>query len=401
MERTTLHRFGRDGSPRDPIKYLSATHAEELNGTDELTVRTHANLAKGDRIVWRDETGTWHEHIVDSLDRARDGGKPITEATCINSFAETHGLLCSGTTLTGTVSTLLASMLSGTRWTCGTCDVDGTFTVEVWHKSVHDAVSDLVKECGGEFETVMAVSDTGVTSRTARIVARRGSTTITRQFAYGRNMVGVSKSVGSDDPVTAVVAYGAKIDATSTDDYETRYTVTVTDDTLIPSYGTPGPEGTLGHTYAIYTDDRCDDLTFLTEQARRTLRNLSQPDVEYTYELSGIDGDGRLSLGDAVSVVDDAFGVPVTNRITRIERDLSGRTNGSVRIGKRRDVLVEQYAASDRTSKQTTGNSSTAASRSPVYTGGNYGGSIGGGDATHTLNGSPYTGTVNFITYTT
>ena len=401
MERTILHRYARNGNGMGHVAYLSAMHAEELDGTDELTVRTRADLSKGDRLVWQDETGRWHEHIVDSIERARGGGRPVTEATCINSFAETHGILCQGTKLTGTVAALLSAMLNGTRWLTGSCDVTGSFTVETWHKSVHEAVSDLVAECGGEFETVIAVNDAGVVSRTARIVSARGRSTIARQFAYGRNMTDVTKSVGSDDPVTAVMAYGAKLDETSTDDYAERLSVTVTDASLIPAYGTPGPDGTLGHTWAVYTDDACDDAAFLFEQAHRTLRNLSQPDVEYVYDLTGIDGAGRLSIGDAVSVVDDEFGVPVANRITRIERDLAGKTSGSVRIGKRRDVLVEQYKATERTTMQTTGNKSAVASSAPVITNGNYGGSGsggGGGDSHHYLDGVQYDGNVNFVT---
>ena len=115
--------------------------------------------------------------MVDSIERSRGGGRPVTEATCINSFAETYGLLCSGAVLTGTVQSILARILQGTRWDCGACDAAGEFEVEVWHKSVHEAVSDLVAECGGEFETVIAVNDAGVMSRTARIVSARGSIT--------------------------------------------------------------------------------------------------------------------------------------------------------------------------------------------------------------------------------
>lgn len=401
MERIQIFRYSRAGEQLGVLPYVSAMHAEELDGTDELTVSTHSDLSKGDRLVWRDSGGAWHEHMVDSIERSRDGGRPLTEATCINSFAETYGLLCSGAVLTGTVQSILSRILSGTRWACGSCDVAGTFEVEVWHKSVHDAVSDLVNECGGEFEAYVAVDSSGVASRTARIAARRGSESVTRQFAYGRNMTDASKSVGSDDPVTAVRAFGAKTDEESEDEYAARLTVEVADASLVPYYGTPQADGTLGHTWAVYTDDTCDDADFLRQQAARTLRNLSQPDVEYEFGLSDVEST-RLSIGDAVSVVDDEFGAPVSSRLTRIERDLTGKTAGTVRVGKRRELLVEQYQAVDRTAQQVTGNMARVASTAPTYTGGDYGGGGSGGgsggDSQHYLNGSPYSGPVYFTT---
>ena len=398
MARTTIFRYARDGSPLGAIDFLSATHVEELDGTDELVVRTHVALSKGDRLVWKDGAGTWHEHIVDSYERKRDGGV-VTEATCINSFAEMYGSLASGTKVSGSVSTILISLLSGTRWVCGTCDVEGTFTVESWHKSVHDAVSDLVNECGGEFETVIMVGDGGVTGRVARIRGRRGSSIVTRQFAYGKNVAGASKSVGGDDPITAVKAYGAKTNTESTEEYAARLTVEAKNDALVPKYGTPQEDGTLGHTWAVYTDDACDDATFLLQQAQRTLRNLSKPDLEYEYELTDIEG-SRLEIGDAVSVVDSSLDSPFEDRLTRIERDLSGKTGGIVRIGKRRNALVEQFEAADRTSQQTTGNTSQVASTTPGYTGGNYGGSGGSDFANHYLNDEPMAPGTRILFYT-
>ena len=56
---------------------LSAEWAEELNGEDTVSVETLWPLAKGQRIVWRDAWGEWHEHTVASVAQSHDGDGPV------------------------------------------------------------------------------------------------------------------------------------------------------------------------------------------------------------------------------------------------------------------------------------------------------------------------------------
>jgi hypothetical protein len=190
--------------------------------------------------------------------------------------------------------------------------------------------------------------------------------------------------------------------------------VTVEDRSLIASYGTPGADGTLGHTWGVYTDDGCTSESFLRKQAQRVLYNGKTLDSSFEFELEDIDSGAMLSLGDDVQVIDEDFG-QIESRVYSITRQLSSRTVGTVRIGKRKDKMVEQFRAVEKESKRATGNSTSTSNYTPHYSSGSYNGGytgsggggsyVGGGGGyasdgwVHQIDGvTQSSGTVNFIT---
>jgi len=54
---------------KGPIKTLfECEDTREVNGENALSITTLARLDKGDRLVWRDLKGRWHENIVDGVE---------------------------------------------------------------------------------------------------------------------------------------------------------------------------------------------------------------------------------------------------------------------------------------------------------------------------------------------
>lgn len=57
---------------KGPIKTLfECEDTREVNGENALSITTLARLDKGDRLVWRDLKGRWHENIVDGVEEER------------------------------------------------------------------------------------------------------------------------------------------------------------------------------------------------------------------------------------------------------------------------------------------------------------------------------------------
>lgn len=414
MESTTIYRYAPDGTPLGALDYVDATHEEDLDGTDMLEVTCDADVRKRDRLVWRDGSGTWHEHLVDSARREHSGTRARTRARCSNSVSELYLIRAEGTVLEGSARQILGWILGPTRWRAADGDVRDWVRLEVWRKDVRQCLAELADLCGAEMETVITVDGSGVASRAVRLVRARGGGLATRQFAYGRNVANISREECQDEVYTAIVGYGAKADEEDDDEYAERISVTLYSDADVSRYGAPGPGG-MGHSFATYVDDGCPDRLFLMEQARKQLESLSKPLVRYEFEVEDVGASAwaDVTLGQTVSCVDDEFDPPLElmERVSHVKRRLRGSMSMTIAIGERSDPLVQRFTAGERQQKASTGNSTRSESRNPSYSGGSYrgsqsggnssgGSSLGGGDRwTHQIDGvTQETGTINFVT---
>lgn len=372
-------RYDRWETQLGSVRPITATHEEDLDGTDTLTITTFDFVEKGDRLVWRDLSGQWHEHVVDSVQRIHDSnGRSISNVTAINSICETLGDYIGSLTLTDvSVASALASVISagGSRW-LSSSDVQGTFSFTFENTSVREAINQIIEEANaGElraYVTIGSTSSAEVYTRVVQIKAERGSSTATRRFTYSRNVTSVRRIVESTDPVTALYAYGkasedsngnvSRLDISSVNG-GLRY---VEDTSARDSWGRWNDSKTAKvHHFGYYVDENCTDASFLKAQAQRQLANLSQPEI--TYEADVIDAEDALrgvALGDHVDIVDTAFDPPVRmrQRVTRIKRDLMLETaTGTVTIGKRKSYLVMRYVedATEKKAKTKTTSTST------------------------------------------
>lgn len=386
----TIFRYDNKGTNLGVLPYDTATHEEALDGTDKLTAVTTANPSKRDRLVWQDDGGVWHEHMVDSVKRTHAGKGARAEVVCSNSISELYGTIANGTKIRADVRSILNSLLSNTRWQAGPCDDFGVVEIEVYHKSVRECIAELCELCKGELETDIKVYSYGVDARWASIVRERGSKTVLRQFQYGRNVSSIMREVAADEVYTAVKGYGAKLNEDDKSDYPARLEVSVQSNADLTRWGVLDGNGIYTHNYTTYTDAQCTSRQFLLTQCRSLLKSVSKPLVRYEFDTADVDVElwSDVRLGDRVMCVDELFNptLELIERVSQIRRNLRGRVQCRIAIGERANPILDQFKAAEKTARKSTGNSSKVASRSPVSTrGGGYDGegapSIGSGEA--------------------
>lgn len=376
MAEVTIYRYANDGESIGILPYRRAEHTEDLDGTDRLTVETDVWVSKRERLVWQDNTGEWHEHMVDKPSKSHKGGRAVTSIDSSNSISELFGIIASGTKLKASVGSILSSLLSGTRWEAGSCSDFGTVEIEVWNKSVRECISELCDMVGGELETDISVDDSKVTRRRAAIVRERGSRTVTRQFSYGRNISGATREVGADEVYTAIIGVGAKIDAENDSEYSPRITVTVETGADVNTWGIPKGDGTFAHNAMVYFDHACTSKAFLARQCSRLAKAYGKPAVSYIFDVAEADDSlwGDVRLGNKVMCVDDSFSprLELIERVSRIRRLLKGRIACTVEIGRRTNPLLETFRTAERTAKRTTGNGTGGDIGGGITTGGDF-----------------------------
>ena len=370
----TIFWYDNAGNGLGTLPYDGATHDEALDGTDKLTVTSRVNPAKRDKLVWMDDGGAYHEHIVDATRRTHAGKGARTEITCSNSVSELFGVLAQGTRLHASAQDIMSTLLSGTRWGVGACDDFGVVEIEVYHKSVRECIAELCELVGGELETEINVGTSGVVSRAARIVRERGNKAIVRQFQYGRNISSIFREVAPDEVYTAVKGYGAKLREDDDSEFPARLEVSVESTADLERWGVPNGDGTYSHNYTTYTDSQCTDRQFLLKQCRSVLDSVSRPLVRYEFDSADVGGDlwSDVRLGDRVMCVDELFNPPLEliERVSQVRRNLRGRIQCRIAIGARANPMLDQYKSNNKISRVSTGNTPRISSYTPINTGG-------------------------------
>lgn len=319
---------------RDMERVVSAEHTEQLNGADTLVIKTTEELARGQRIVWRDHTGAWHEHEVGEIVEARDGaGEPLITATCRSSICELDGDYLVDVQPSGSAWLILSRALSESRWTVGTVDVAGSDAMVFYHMSAYAAVQKVVERFGGEVRADIAVTpSTGVTGRSVSLLAHRGQTTATRRFDYGRDVQGIKRTVDESAIITALYAWG-KGEELDSGGYGRRIGIAgVTSDHLPYVHDDAANEvwgrGDGGYVFGELVLQDVTDPHVLLDRANKYLAEHCEPLVSYSatveqFGAAGLDLTG-VSLGDDVQVVDSYHEreLRLTARVVKLKRDL-------------------------------------------------------------------------------
>jgi len=386
IRRIGFTRFSRFGENLGRLDVREAKHTDALDGTDELAITCSDDLGKGDRIVWVDFGGTAHEHIVDSLTRTHDSdGQRMTEATCINSINETWDDYVEDKRPSGTAAVALQSILSGTRWSVGTCDVKSSASRTFYHESVREAIGELLEAWGGELETVITTDGQSVTGRSVGIRALRGDQASPKRFVWTKDLVSVKRSVLSDNPKSRIYGYGKGVE-TDTGGYGRRLTFGdinngkdyVDDAEAQTLWGHPAADGSVAPSVGIFIDEDCEDAAVLLQETKDYLASVNEPKVSYDADAIDLYAFGRdwerVETGDSVAIIDRGFtddgkGIRLQGRVTKTERDLlTGRA--TVTFGNLTDQLTDMWssvAQSMRSSSSARATYDAAASASPGW----------------------------------
>lgn len=357
IRRIGFTRFSRWGDNLGRLTVSAATHADALDGTDELNITCAEDLVKGDRIVWIDLQGTCHEHIVDAIDRVHDDdGAPETQAVCINSVNETWDDWLDDKRPSGSVAVALASILADTRWEVGTCDQGGSASRTFYHESVREGLAGIIETWGGELETLIVHDGASIVSRRVGVRAKRGNQNSAKRFTWTKDLVSVKRSVASDNPKTRVYGYGKGVE-TESGGYGRRLTFDdinggkdyVEDAEATAVWGHPDGEGGILPAVASYVNEQCEDAAQLLQETKDYLEQVKEPKVTYTASVIDLYAFGRswegVGVGDDVAIIDKGFsaeGVRLHGRVSQIERDLL-TGDATVTFGTLTDTMADMW----------------------------------------------------------
>lgn len=386
IRRIGFTRFSRFGDNLGRLDVRAAKHTDALDGTDELAITCADDLAKGDRIVWVDFGGKAHEHIVDSLSRTHDSdGQRLTEATCINSINETWDDYVEDKRPSGTADVALQSVLSGTRWSVGTCDVKTSTSHTFYHESVREAIGELLDAWGGELETSITVDGPSVSGRSVGIRALRGDQSSPKRFVWTKDLVSVKRSVASDNPKSRIYGYGKGVE-TDTGGYGRRLTFGdvnggkdyVEDTDAQALWGHPASDGTVAPSVGVFVDEDCEDAAVLLQETKKYLESVKEPKVTYEADVIDLYAFGRswerVETGDSVAIIDRGFtddgkGIRLKGRVAKTERDLLAGS-ATVTFGTLTDQFADMWesvAQSMRSSSSARATYDAAAAASPGW----------------------------------
>lgn len=357
IRRIGFTRFNRWGDNLGRLTVSAATHADALDGTDELNITCAEDLVKGDRVVWIDLQGVCHEHIVDTIDRVHDDdGAPETQAVCINSVNETWDDWLDDKRPSGSVSVALTSILADTRWEVGTCDQGGTASRTFYHESVREGLAGIIETWGGELETLIVHDGASIVSRRVGVRAKRGNQNSAKRFTWTKDLVSVKRSVASDNPKTRVYGYGKGVE-TEGGGYGRRLTFGdinggkdyVEDAEATAVWGHPDGEGGVLPAVASYVNEQCEDAAQLLQETQDYLEQVKEPKVTYTASVIDLYAFGRswegVGVGDDVAIIDKGFsseGVRLHGRVSQIERDLL-TGDATVTFGTLTDTMADMW----------------------------------------------------------
>lgn len=349
--------FDRWGSNLGRLPYTAAAYTEALDGTDELKITCSRELSKGQRVVWVDRQGTAHEHLVDEVSQVHDdGGKTYCEAVCINSIAELLDDYIEDKRPSGGVAEALTSILGGTRWEVGTCDLKASASHTFYHISVREGLTDLIATWGGELETRIETDGVKVTHRYIGVRASRGDQQSPKRFTWTKDIVDIKRTVGSANPKTRVYGYGKGVE-TDTGGYGRRLTFGdinggkdyVEDSEATKIWGHPDGKGGISPAVDTYINEQCEDAAQLLKETQDYLDTVKEPTVSYEANVLDLYAYGRtwegVALGDCVAIIDKQFaegGIRLKGRVSQIERDLV-TAETTVTFGNLVDALTDMW----------------------------------------------------------
>lgn len=337
---------------------ISAKHIDEINGEDSLTVEVMGNsLVKGNRIVWKDKFGEWHEHIVSDFEVHHAQGYVYTSAYCENSIAELLDVYIVDKRPSATAAAMLERALVDSRWINGVAEVSGSKRTSWYHISAYEAIEDIVAVFGGELSTTITVSGSSVSERRVNILERRGRDN-GHLFEYGKNLSDVQRTVEPGEIYTALYGYGKGIplyddDGEATGGYSRKITFGdvnnglnyIVDEEARLRWGIPDGNGGINHSFGKVEFGDCEDPQELLELTKEALKEQSVPRVSYSGNVISLAQAGYINgedaqTGDTVYIRDKAMDLRLSGRVLKIERDLIDESKTVITLGNLSQTLT-------------------------------------------------------------
>lgn len=345
-----------------PDEVFDCSRTEELNGKHTLTITTTHVLDYGYRVLMRDDTGKWREHVVTSIDERHSNGlRALGTYGCIWSIQyDLSGVICDtmpGTRTQGGVpaATALQSLLSNTsRWGVGTVTVATSAGASFYGLQAWEALGVFCKTWGGEIDADITVDSSGVVSRNVQALSHVGSSEVVRRFDYGNDITEIGRRVSSAMYYARIIPLGKgeqirDASGNPTGGYGRRITIESVNNNIkyLENSETAQilrtPDGSGGWEYPTRTviNDSITTPDALLAWGNSVLEQYTVPQVTYIANVvqlarAGMDVHG-VELGDNCVCVDRKFsdeGLRISGRISRlVVNELAPSLETDVTIG--------------------------------------------------------------------
>lgn len=352
------------------LQLASAVQNEEVNGENTLDITTLDRVNKYDSVIFKDQAGNWQEFVVQEITEDRD----VAELHLEHVSYELHNTIVRNRTYTNsTLHAIFEDLLSDTRWTVGSYDVGGLWSISFEYISVYEAIKEVIAMTNAEIEFSVDVGINTVTNRTVNIWQRIGSDK-GRIFSYAKDMLGVTKSI-TNEVITAVIGLGKELPDDEEGNPQGRLNLKALDMPDSPLnedyvenataknlYGIPNGATKLHRSIIIEFND-IEDANELYLATKAQLDIISQP--KFVYEVSVAlltDLKDQVTLGDTVHVYDKDFGgdqLSLHGRIVKIKRDLLYPEASQLTIGNVTDDLASHQKQVDQQLAELKSKSST------------------------------------------
>lgn len=323
--------YSRWGEQLCRITPYAASHSALINGQDTLEFSCNSTISKGDRVLWSDGY-RWREHVVCEIEQTHPGDK--TTCRCTSSLISE--LSCAHIrvlTKTATAEELLNEILKETRFSADVASTDAIKLV-IEQQSAYEALCSVAGRLGYEFESEIELNGAGVVRRLVRLVPTIGRKTATR-FTYGASLQGITKTILSDDVITAAYGYGDGSGAS-------RLWCQITDEDALDMWGIPDGAGGRRHVWGVYENSDITRIDDLKTQTLEYLKTHCTPQVSYETDIPYLSL-RNVQLGDTVQVIDKDFIPPLRleARIGEFSRDLITGETSSATFGTVTSILPD------------------------------------------------------------
>lgn len=338
----------------DPQQLRGLVLNESINGEHSLTIDTEQELEKEQRVIV-EHGGRWKEFVVTGSEErdAEDGGRSYYCAWSLQhdlSVAYIKNAKIGDAQHLHGATDAIAMVASATdRWQVGTVDNTSQSSGWFYYTSAWDALSRVVSQWAGEVDATITMSDP--IRRAIDFYAEQGDQDAKRRFDYGRDLTEIQRNVLDDAFVCRIVprGKGEMVEGSTEPAYGRRITIEsvnptgeewIQDDDAAMLVRLPDGSGGWEYPARIVIYEDIEEPAELLAAAQRDLQQYTRPKVGYSASVLALTGAGMdvqgVELGDAVQVVDRAFGsdgLRIEARVVGISRNLLDDYDTQLTIG--------------------------------------------------------------------
>ena len=365
--------LNRDDSFICSLKYNKVKRKREINGMNTLEFETNKEVEFGQRLVFKDKQGLWHEYIIIDYIKSHGDDGINYEVYCEDSTSELYGFYIKDLKPRNEkASSILGRILEGTRFEVGRVDDGGNRSFNLYHTNVKTALWTILEKYELELNVRYEVEKKGVTHRYIDLRNKIGRD-VGKRFTYKKDLAEIKKTTSVKDLVTALYGYGKgeeivdeygtpskkNPDKIGDGDYGRKITFAdinndkeyVTDEKARLEYGL-GKERK--HIFGKVEFPDCEDKRELLELTKAKLKELSKPKITYELKVEdlsryeGYEGEG-VGLGDLVLVIDKEINTRLQTRVVSIvDNPLEEIEDSEIVLGNFIKDLSENYVEYDK-----------------------------------------------------